>query len=128
MASCDEATQLRRQRDVGPVHPHAFAEDPARQPAAAAAAAAAATHAGDRLLLEMSQTPSREAVMSSIFSHFDADGTGALSHKQFQGCFALVSSEVTLGVEEWQELCSQLGVRPPRNRPLHLAAHPTVIQ
>ena len=74
MASCDEATQLRRQRDVSPVHPHAFAEDPARQPAAAAAAAAAATAAGDRLLLEMSRTPSREGVMSSIFSHFDTDG------------------------------------------------------
>jgi hypothetical protein len=111
MASCDEATQLRQQRDVGPVNPHAFGGGGGARPAAAAAAAADAAAAGEQLLLQISQAqPSREAILAELFAHFDVDGTGALDHEQFERCFALVSSDVSLGEDEWQEVCRELGV------------------
>ena len=113
--SCDEATQLRQQREVGPVHSHAFGDDAgggARTSAAASYAnAAAASAAGEQLLAEISWAqPSWEEVLSKTFAHFDADNTGTLSHEQFERCFALVSSDVRLDAQDWQDLCEQLGV------------------
>lgn len=109
--SCDEVTQFRQQRDIGPVYSHAFAEDSDAADRRGPHVAAQAATPDYQPLLEITRAqPVREDVLARLFATFDTDNTGALDHQQFQRCFALVSSDVSLGVQEWHEVCTQLGV------------------